>query len=137
MVSIFQRLIEYWNSTNTEYNLGLKENALGLAEKTKWTQLPNNLKSLLSQVNGMKENTECDVEGFRFYPLLDTYLLKESDLTIFADYLHQSWLYGINETGIYLIYRGVENASLITTSIEDFIKKYLKDDVSLYPPPND
>ena len=88
---------------------------------------------LLLSVNGIYEDTEYDIEGFRFYSLDEIYMLKNSNLYIFADYMHESWIYGINENGVYIIYSGLENAKRIAGSMADYLKLYLIDDNSLYP----
>ena len=132
MKDIFQETLQYWDHTKIKYNSGLDVTRLSLHQQEKFYAFPEGLKSLLLVANGFEENTEYDAEGFRFYSLVEVYMLRGSELTIFADYLHESWLYGINETGVFWIGAGMENKKLVSHSMEIFLELYIGDSNQLY-----
>lgn len=134
MVGVYRRLLTYWQNGNVGFNPGLVREPCQLSDiETDISTYPLYLLSLLSVANGMDDNTEYDAEGFRFYSLKEVYRLSGSSLFVFADYLHESWLYGVNDNGVFVIFNGIDNAELVASSMEAFLEHYLVNSDDIYP----
>jgi hypothetical protein len=136
------KLIDYWKKNN------LSISRIGIADlnnilNIKRFFLPNDFKELYVYANGIDD---CDSEGFLFYKIEDLETMGEkfsldkgSDLyniVLFADYMQQSWWYGIKLIHNENYEIGIVATSLkfkkIANSLSDFITLYLEDSQILY-----
>ena len=134
-------LKEYWGtngitSTNDECDI----NKILV---TKELLLPHDFILFFKFLNGMNEQDE---EGFLFYKIENLINMKRkfdfsvnsllSDIVIFADYMYESWWYGVKtinddeyEIGIIST---AEIFKKISNSYEEFIQLYITDSPLLY-----
>lgn len=152
-MEIIFKLLEYWKMQN----IALHPNSLNYIQQvleSKSMFLPNDFVKYYQQVNGMGElYVNFDKEGFSFYPIEELRTLETiyknyydnrpiedignlKNTIIFADYMHESWLYGVNiinennyTIGIIAHYGQFK---AITDSLFDFFQLYLEDAEVLY-----
>jgi hypothetical protein len=152
-MEMIYKLINYWKFQNIHVQLNSLDHIRKILE-SKSIMLPDDFIEYYQQVNGMGElYADFDKEGFSFYPIeelktLETYhenyyrsrykddLGELKNIVIFADYMHESWLYGLNvidndtySIGISALYGQFK---VITNSLQDFVKLYLEDSEVLY-----
>ena len=126
MVKIIDRLIQKWTEESIGFNLGpCSSSENNLLNDVATRNLPAGIRSLLCHINGMDEDTEYDLLGYRFYPISEVYNIDKSDYFVFADYLHASYVFAEGPSGIYMIFSGIENARLLSDSMESFLELYL------------
>ncbi len=85
---------------------------------------------------GNDRNFECQ-NGFRFWSLHSLKnLSNDKHITIFCDYLQESWWYGVdNETdNIFIIHSETDTPFMVSSSISKFINLYIEDSKELYLP---
>jgi hypothetical protein len=146
------KLIEHWKSQGFE----IHSNSLLHLQTTleaKSLKLPDDFIHMYLNVNGMDGICpDFDEEGFCFYPIedlttLDSYYKEYypdkyngqgdfKEIVIFADYMHESWLYGVKtehdgsySIGIIALYG---EFTFITHSLTDFINLYIENSPVLY-----
>lgn len=152
-MEIIFKLIDYWKTQN----IIIQPNSLERIEQIielKKIILSEDFLEYYHQVNGMGElYANFDKNGFSFYPVeelktLEMYyksyygdIVREDigelkKIIIFADYMHESWLYGVNvinatsyEIGSIAHYG---EFNVISNSLSDFFKLYMEDNEILY-----
>lgn len=139
-IDLINELITYWRNNNISIK---KKSMLEINEilRKRKLVLPNDFKLLYKYANGADK---YDKEGFLFYSIEHIVSVskkfstdnKLNNVLLFADYLQQSWWYGLNiiDNNNYQIGIIPNNNyfKIITTSLSDFIKLYLQDSHLLY-----
>lgn len=148
MRSMMHELLRRWSSSGLKIREGATERAIRKFEDRYHVQLPEDLRTFYSIVDGMEENDMDPVEQMRFWPLSEVISVDEEfsgDETvagcpgfyIFADYSLWAHGYAIDlrpgdpgTRGIILV--GGDDPIAIASSFTDFIRKYLHDPQSLF-----
>ena len=149
LVSCISKLVAFWERQGIVSN-GIDRSQILAKEESLGFKIPEDLKLLYEQVNGMERlyPNYLDEYGFLFYPLENLEIIKLKsdsfgpDITFeclcFANYLHRSWSYGVvgNHTassGYSILLIGSQfDYRVLSNDLQDFLEKYLVDDSAIY-----
>jgi hypothetical protein len=152
------KLNHHWKSNGLQIVRGAPQQDIQTFESRYSVVLPNDLREYFLNSNGMPQvaGSECDREGFGFYPLarvknvVEEYarLKPGGPITptishpetyfVFVDYLQWCWAYAIRLTNDpsqsnEVIHVGTLHPKLIAHSFKEFVDLYVKDASELYP----
>lgn len=150
---VVTQVIASWRAQGITLSKGNTHAELEYFERRYGVHLPEDLRLYFSSVDGMLDiaGSDCDSNGFRFWPLADvkpvtvvceTYgvpLPEAQQLDkhfIFVDYMQWSWAYAIDLSSVAegehtIIHVGTLQHKTVARSFTEFLKLYLKDDTQL------
>ena len=139
MTRLLNDLFEHWGSNGIHCNRKQKDiqNILVCAD----IKIPKDFELFYKLTDGTLDQ---DSEGFQFYNIKDLIKIGKkfnskndlSDIILFADYMLESWWYGLKQKNEYEYEIGIvatkDTFTPIAKSLDDFITMYIQDADKLY-----
>ena len=138
---VVEDVIEHWRAQNVSFLPGVNEADIAAFERERSVTVPDDLRAFYRRTNGTRA-FGCDRDGYDFWAVADIVPYKDHAWAlVFADYLMESWSYGIDLTGtggfgigaVYVLGTVGGRAFIVARTFGEFLRRYLNNDERLIP----